>query len=488
MKTIYRYPTRSISLTIIVVALLAFGTTFGQDKADQIDKLMKTYHVYDQFNGSILVADKGDVIYSRGLGLANMEWDIPNASDTKHRLGSITKQFTAALILQFVEQGKLDLNAPITKYLKNYPKAQGDKITIHHLLTHSAGIPNYTSLETFQDIYRNPYTPKEFLTVFQDSVLQFNPGEKFAYSNSGYFLLGVILEEVSGKAYETLLHQNILNPLNMTATGYDHHDRILKNRATGYDREGKKYTNSKYLDMSLPYAAGSMYSTVEDLYTWDRALYTNKVLTQKSRDLMFTAYMPTGRASYGYGWSIGKEKVANRDSITVVEHGGGINGFNTLIYRIPEDNHAIILLNNTGRIELFDMAKELTKILYDQPFEMPKQSLALAVMESIKSQNIEKGMKTFETHQNNKDYNLNENEMNRVGYYFLQNSKTKEAIEVFKMNVVAFPESSNVYDSLGEAYFMDKQNELALKNYKKSLELNPENENAEKFIEKIKNQ
>ena len=195
---------------------------------------MKTYHAYDQFNGSILVADKGDVIYSKGLGLANMEWDIPNASDTKHRLGSITKQFTAALILQFVEQGKLDLNAPIAKYLKNYPKAQGDKITIHHLLTHSAGIPNYTSLETFQDIYRNPYTPKEFLTVFQDSVLEFNPGEKFAYSNSGYFLLGVILEEVSGKSYETLLHENILSPLNMTATGYDHHDRILKNRATGY--------------------------------------------------------------------------------------------------------------------------------------------------------------------------------------------------------------------------------------------------------------
>lgn len=486
MKKTINYIARNISRLTTIVILLSFSAAIGQNTVDQIDKLMKTYHEYDQFNGSILVADNGNIIYSKGLGLANMEWNIPNASNTKHRLGSITKQFTAALILQLVEQEKIDLNAPITKYLDDYPKEQGDKITIHHLLTHSSGIPNYTSLKTFQDIYRNPYTPKEFLTVFQDSILEFKPGEKFAYSNSGYFLLGAILEEVSGESYEALLHDNILKPLEMTATGYDHHDRILKNRATGYDREGKNYTNSKYLDMSLPYAAGSMYSTVEDLYTWDRALYTDKILTQKSRDLMFTMHISTGKASYGYGWSIGKESLLNRDSITVIEHGGGINGFNTLIYRIPQDNHAIILLNNTGRIELFDIAKELTKILYDLPFDMPKKSLALEVMEAIKEKNIAEGMKIFESFQNDKSYTLSENEMNRVGYYFLQNSKAKEAIEVFKMNVVVFPESSNVYDSLGEAYYSDQQYELALSNYNKSLQLNPENENAKTFIKKIK--
>ena len=237
----------------LFIQLITIPVSFGQTKTEQIDKLMNLYSEYGQFNGSILVADAGKVIYKKGFGMANMEWNIPNQPDTKHRLGSVTKQFTAMLILQLVEQGKLKLDAPISTYLLDYPKASGHKITIHHLLTHTSGIPNYTSFPNFvKELSINPYSPEAFVKKFADLPLEFTPGEKFAYSNSGYFLLGYIIEKVSGKTYEQFLQDNILTPLKMNNTGFDHHETILKNRASGYEKNGKNYDNASYLDLSIP--------------------------------------------------------------------------------------------------------------------------------------------------------------------------------------------------------------------------------------------
>ena len=246
--------------TKILLALLFFiNFSFGQRKQEEITKLIDTYTDYKTFNGSVLVAENGIVIYKKGFGFANMEWDIPNAPNTKHRLGSVTKQFTGMLILQLAEQGKIDLQAPITTYLPDYPKANGDIITTHHLLTHTSGIPNYTSFPGFfANDSRDPYTPTEFVKTFSEMDLDFPPGEKFSYSNSAYFLLGVLIEKISGKSYEQMLQDNIFTPLNMKDSGFDHHDTILKNRATGYEKNGGDFLNSKYLDMSIPYAAGSL--------------------------------------------------------------------------------------------------------------------------------------------------------------------------------------------------------------------------------------
>ena len=266
---------KSIKLIVLTALLLffVFNISFAQNKAKQIDELIGKYNQYGQFNGSALVAENGKVILKKGFGSANIEWDIPNQPDTKFRLGSISKQFTAFLIVKLTEEGKIKLDVPITTYLPDYPKATGDKITIHHLLTHTSGIPNYTSLPNFfKDQSRNPYTPEEFVKTFSSLPLEFTPGEKFNYSNSGYFLLGYIIEKVSGKSYEQYLQETILDPLKMVNSGYDHADVILKNRAAGYEKRGKKIRNAPYLDMSIPYAAGSLYSTVEDLYLWDQAL------------------------------------------------------------------------------------------------------------------------------------------------------------------------------------------------------------------------
>ncbi|HZM86088.1 MAG TPA: serine hydrolase domain-containing protein, partial [Blastocatellia bacterium] len=277
------------SFLLSLLAILAFQVSaVAQSKANKIDNLLSLYHKYGQFNGSVLVADNGKVVYQKGLGLANMEWNIPNAPDTKFRLGSITKQFTSTLILQLVEQGKIKLDGKLTDYLPEYRKDTGDKVTIHNLLSHTSGIPSYTSLPGFfQNVSRNPFTVDDFIKKYASGELEFEPGTKFVYDNSGYFLLGAIIEKVTGKPYEQVLKENIFDPLGMKNSGYDRWGTILNKRATGYTRSPKGYQTAAYLDMSIPYAAGSLYSTVEDLYLWDQALYGDKVLSAKSKELMF---------------------------------------------------------------------------------------------------------------------------------------------------------------------------------------------------------
>jgi len=477
------------TLLLGFLALLFTGTmAFGQTKAEQIDELLKEYLAYNKFNGSALVAKDGKVIFKKGYGMANMEWDIPNNPNTKHRLGSVTKQFTAMLILQLAAEGKLDLQAPITTYLPEYPKENGDKITTHHLLTHSSGIPNYTSFpDFFKDVSRDPYTPEEFTTKFQDMELEFTPGEKFNYSNSGYFLLGVLIEKLSGKTYEEMLDEKIFFPLGMKESGFDHHSDILKNRATGYENNGNGFINSPYLDMSIPYAAGSLYATVEDLYLWDQALYTNKLLPQKYMDMYFKPHIPAfGSFHYAYGWMVGNEALGNTtDSIAVITHGGGINGFNTQISRQLSDKSLIVLLNNTGGAPLGKITQSILGIINDKTYDLPKTPLASKLLEVIETKGIDAGVAYFNKNKDNKDFDVNENEMNQTGYQLLGSDKTKEAIQVFKLNVDAYPKSANVYDSYAEALMISGDNKGAIENYTKAVEMNPGNENAIDILTKL---
>jgi len=486
MKSKFQFLKKSI--LVLSMVLLILNVSYAQNKTELIDQLIEKYVEYDKFNGSVLVSEQGKIIYKKGFGMANMEWDIPNEPNTKHRLGSITKQFTGMLILQLVAEGKLDLQKPITTYLPDYPKTTGDKITTHHLLTHTSGIPNYTSFPNFfKDESRNPYTPKEFIIVFQDKDLDFEPGEKFSYSNSGYFLLGVIIEKLSGKTYEQMLHDNIFKPSGMNDTGYDNHVDILKNRATGYERDGRNYANSSYLDMSIPYAAGSMYSTVEDLFKWDQVLYTNKLLPKEYMDMYFKPYISAfGNSEYAYGWAVGYETIGkSTDSIYTIGHGGGINGFNTNISRAPSDKSAIILLNNTGRAPLNQMTRAIRGIMYDKEYDLPKKSVANELLVVVNEEGIDAGITKYNSIKDSDLYVLNENEMNSIGYQLMNSGKTAEAAKVLYLNIEAFPNSSNAYDSYGEALMNLGKNDEAIVNYKKSVELNPNNQNGIDYLKKL---
>lgn len=472
--------------TLLVITLMSASIAVAQDTARKIDELLKAYYDYGQFNGSILVAEKGKIVYAKGFGMANMEWAIPNQPDTKFRIGSVTKQFTAALVLQLVEAGKIKLDGKLTDYLPDYRKDTGGKITVHQLLNHTSGIPSYTGRpDFFASDSRDPYNVAVFVKKFASGDLEFEPGTKFSYNNSGYFLLGAIIEKVTGKTYETVLKERIFEPLGMKNTGYDNHASVLPKRASGYEKTPEGYINAAYLDMSLPYAAGSIYSTVEDLYKWDQALYENKILSAESKTKMFTP----GLSNYGYGFGIADRPIGNTEQKTkVIQHSGGINGFNSLLTRLVDKQQTIILLDNVGLGRYQgNITNSIISILNGQPFDLPKKSLAETLYKIVREKNAAAAVAEYRKlkTENATMYDFSENELNTLGYQLLGMKRAPDAIEIFKLNVEMFPKSANPYDSLGEAYLADNQKELALANYRKAVELDPENANAVQIVNRL---
>ncbi|MCK4783890.1 MAG: beta-lactamase family protein [Desulfobacteraceae bacterium] len=327
--------------------------------ASQIDAFLTALIEQDRFSGSILVAKDGKVVISEGYGMANLEHEVPNTPQTKFRLGSITKQFTAMAILQLQQQDKLDVQDPICKYIRDCPEAW-QPITIHHLLTHTSGIHEYTQVSGYSDFIKQPTSPIKIIDHFRDLPLDFTPGEKWSYSNSGYTVLGYIIKKVSGEPYAIFLQHNIFQPLQMTNTGYDINRLVIKNRAQGYS---SSVANADYIDMSWAYAAGGLFSTVEDLFLWDQALYTDKLIPQSLRDEMFTPFasIPGGDESYGYGWIIGKH--FNHQWIM---HGGRIEGFRTVIARCPDEKVTIIVLSNREDRGTAHITSEISQMIFGE--------------------------------------------------------------------------------------------------------------------------
>lgn len=473
-------PSKSLFCSLLVVVFVALATSpvAADDTAANIDKLMTSYQELEMFNGSILVASDGVVVFSKGYGFANMEWEIPNQPDTKFRLGSITKQFTSMLIMQLVEAEELSLDATVSDLLPYYRSDTGSQITVHHLLGHTSGLPNYTALPGFMaENSRRPYGVEEFVTEYCSGDLEFEPGSTFRYSNSGYFVLGAIIEQISGKPYAQLLEERILEPLNMEDTGYDLSDTIIERRAAGYEKRNGHLQNARFVDMTIPYAAGALYSTVEDLLVWDQALYTDSLLSDRWKARMFEPNL----GDYAYGWGVRKAPIgADESERTLVTHSGGINGFNTLIGRVIEDRHLVVLLNNTGGTRLREMQTGILDILYGRDPAPPKPPVIDALGIAMETGGAEAAIARYhELKENHADeYEFGEDQLNTFCYRALDTGDLNGAIEVCKLAVEEFPDAFNPYDSLGEVYMAAGENELAIFNYAKSLELNPENTNA----------
>ena len=359
---------------VLLLSIFSKITSYAAPNiASKADKYINAYVKQQRFSGSVLIAKNGKFLLSKGYGMANYEHDIPNTPKTKFRLGSITKQFTAMAIMQLQEKGLLNVNDPITKYIPGYPET-GEKITIHNLLTHTSGIPNFTMFPDYRETVMLHSPIEKTIARFKDKPLEFTPGEKFNYSNSGYILLGYIVEKVSGKPYETYLKENIFQPLGMSNTGYDDHSPIIKNRASGYSIGTEELINAPYIDMSIPHAAGALYSTVEDLYLWDRALYIEKLVSKTSLNKMFTPF----KENYGYGWGI-TEAFKRK----LISHGGGIEGFVTNIDRFVNDDVCIIVLSNNETSPVGQISKDLAAIIFGEKYELPKQRTAIKVEPKI---------------------------------------------------------------------------------------------------------
>ncbi|VEP16852.1 Serine hydrolase [Hyella patelloides LEGE 07179] len=352
-----------------------------RSKMGEIEAYLQAYLETGYFMGSVLVGLGGEVLFSKGYGMANLEHNIPNILQTKFRLGSVTKQFTATAILKLQEQNLLDINNSIATYLPDYPC--GEQITVHHLLNHTAGIPNYTNFDDFSTKKKLEIKLEDLIASFKYLPLEFTPGEMFSYSNSGYLVLSKIIETVSNQSYADYLQQYIFKPLGMKDSGYDCHETILLNRAAGYIFSGEEYQNADFLDMSFPSGAGALYSTVDDIYTWERSLYTDAILNQSSRDTMFasTIKVPTDEnelAYYGYGWFIDTQHNRRR-----ISHGGGIDGFRTQFDRYPNEQIAIAILSNLQTSPAGKIGRDLAAILWGESYELPQKRKAIEIDPTI---------------------------------------------------------------------------------------------------------
>ncbi len=308
------------------------------------------------------MAREGKVVISKGYGFPNLEHEIPNTPETKFRIGSITKQFTAMAILIPQEQGTLSVQDTVCRYVSDCPEAW-QPITVHHLLAMTSGIPNFQNFPDNERYERLPTTVEATIERFKDKPLEFTPGERFSYTSSGYVLLGHIIEQVSGLRYEDFLRERIFDPLGMQNSGYDHPQTVLKHRASGYSRQGTRPINAVHFEMDTPHAAGALYSTVEDLLLWDQALYTEKLIPKASLETMFTVF----REPYAYGWII-----ADSFGHKMVTHGGTISGFRAAIVRFPEEKMCIIVLSNIEEANTSQLTTDMAAIIFGEDYEIPR--------------------------------------------------------------------------------------------------------------------
>ncbi|WP_070970908.1 serine hydrolase [Vibrio sonorensis] len=336
-----------------------------EDKIEQVDHYIQSYTDLNYFSGSVLVAEKGKVLLSRGYGYANLELDIKNGDHTVFRLASLTKQFTAMAIMQLQAEQKLHVDDTIDKFLPDYPNA--NKITIHQLLNHTSGIPDYLrnpSLANYLSTVHIPVSIDEKISRFKDMPLFFEPGEGFSYSNSGYVLLGKIIEVVTGEAYEQVLQKNIFDKLDMQQTGRDSFNKIIKHRADGYLATPEGLINDDYIHPSSFYSDGSLVSTITDLYKWDRAVKDSVLIPKELTEKMQT---PADKNNaYGLFLFPAYDK-------TMIAHDGMVNGFQTYMTRVVEDDVTIIILSNVFGGSSGVISLGIEKLIYDQPVTIPTE-------------------------------------------------------------------------------------------------------------------
>jgi CubicO group peptidase (beta-lactamase class C family) len=351
-----------------LVLCLVAAPCFAQEAA-RFDEVVKPYVDRHAFMGSVLVARGSDIVFSKGYGSADLEWNIPNSATTKFRIGSLTKQFTAASILLLEERGKLKIEDPISTYLPDVP-ASWRAITIFHLLTHTSGIPNYTAVSAFRSMSRDETPPDKILALVRDAPLEFPPGERFNYSNSGYVVLGEIIEKVSGQSYAAFVEQNLLTPAGMKASGYDSNTAILPNRASGYVAAPPGFANAAFVHMSTPFSAGALYSTTEDLWRWEQALFNGKILSSASLGKMTSPFKE------GYAFGVFVRHDGGRDEVL---HNGSINGFNSVLGYYPATKTTVVVLGNVNGAAPDDIETKLGRVAHGDTLPAPTAHTEISV-------------------------------------------------------------------------------------------------------------
>ena len=483
-------------LAFCVVVLFLAASSLAQITERTVKKIETHLDQLEKigYSGTVLVAFNGKPAIERGYGYSDRENKIKNSPKTISDIGSITKQFTAAAILKLEMQGKLSTDDKITKYFANVPADKSD-ITIHLLLRHAAGLPAGIGGD-YEKISEAEFVEKLFARPLRSPV-----GTEFGYSNVGYSLLALIVEKVSGQSYEQFLYENLWKPAGMETTGYSRPNFNKELIAVGYNNEGRwgKPIDKEWAGPA-PYmhlkGNGGILSTTEDLLKWDQALMGDKILSKEAKKKYYFPALradETGKSHYGYGWDVMK---TDRNT-TRVWHNGANRVFYADFYRFIDEGVTIILMTNSWQSSFNGTGRDISKIIFDPKFvpilpipdnpanraftsEMIQLTLTKGLAAAIEEYAIRNPKSEI---RNRRD--LLEPLVNAKGYDLLNEKKYKESIEIFKLNTFAFPKSSNAFDSLGEAYLESGDKKGAIENYKKSLELDPDNGNAREVLKKI---
>lgn len=360
-----------LAVTAIVSALSAGASR------ERLEQQVKAYAGEGRFSGTVAVARDGRVVYAGAFGKADEEWGIPNTPDTKFKIGSITKQFTGMAILLLEQQGKLKVSDSVCQYLESCPE-RWKSITLHHLLTHTSGIVNFTALPDYSELKKKRLKPEDVAKITRDKPLDFDPGTKMQYSNTGYILLGAVIEKASGMSYAEFMRKSIFGPLEMTNTGVDDQSLVLEKRARGYTC-APKCVNADFIDMSVPHAAGAIYSTVLDLVKWDEAIRAGRILTPENHK----RWMTPGMNNYAYGWT-----VRGHEGLTEVSHGGGIDGFATMIIRYPEKGVVAVAFTNHVPGDAGKVASDLARLEAGLEVKVPEFPKAISVSGDVLKQYV----------------------------------------------------------------------------------------------------
>ena len=429
------------------------------------------------FSGVILIAEGGKPFYQKAFGYADIENKIPNTINTKFRIGSINKTYTDILLLQLMEKGKLSLDDKLSQYLGGFPKETSEKVTIKHLMTHTAGfgdifIPKYiNNIRDYKSI-------DDILPLLRDEPLQYQPGTDQRYSNYGYIVLGAILEKITGKSFASLLEENIFQVLGHTNT----HCEIAENiegeaKSYRFTLSGKKVDHTPKLEYPTP--DGGMYSTAKELYEFMQSIfYDERLITNDSKLLKTFDYEP----KKGYTW----EKVLESPNAAIGDAGGG-PGVNTVVEMLLKDNFTVMVLANTDGGIAEEIGIKLFRFYRGKNIEAPKLPAANFVYQQIEQNGIDNVKANFKKILQDNGYGRPDPMiLNRIGYALMNEDQLEMAIAVFHANVDLFPKEANPYDSLGEAYYNKGDMASDRKYYKKALEIDPEMTSARMMLKELK--
>jgi CubicO group peptidase (beta-lactamase class C family) len=472
-----------VLLSIIVIFFISFSS-IGQSPKDlkthKIDSLLSACANAGIFNGVALVNDGGEIILHKSYEVSNRQKNKPLVLNDRFYIGSVTKQFTAVLILQLQQQNLLNVTDPIHKYLPEFNEVPYQNISIHHLLTHTSGLNNYTGSPGF-DAAKDYTTPEMFHLI--KSPLLFKVGSKWSYSNSGYYLLGKIAEKVGKKPYGDLLDEQIFTPLQMHHTAFDT-SWLKTNVANGYWRTINGFSPMQNYSLHTLFSSGGIYSTALDLFKWDKALYSNQLLNDSLKKLLFNPVLH----DYACGWYVKKGIDETGEFYERHFHGGWIKGYHAFLFRRIPSKQLVVLLDNSYSQELQDIKNRIWSILIEEDVKVIKPKLSNYLFDACANSELKQHIDLIESDLNayERKFKFEEFDINTVGYRLMNANRFEEATIVFYFNMKRYPNSWNVYDSMGELRLKMGHKEEAKKMYLKSLDLNPDNTSAKNALEKIK--